>query len=165
MRWKSPWTIIAVAAGLLLSAAFCAAFYTYGVDELSVAARGGVQPDRTFYVATDDGGLKSLDPLLDSFAKANGLSVSRANFQGNEFPQPRELWKPGISVFVTNEFACRPTDSPNIDFRRTEFIITVTRMSFITSENDTRKLERQLQDEIGRSSSMRLRPRRLSCPT
>jgi hypothetical protein len=68
--WVAVLTVCAVLSLPLL--------YLYGIDALSVLARGRVPADETLNVTTDSGGLASLDRFLDAFAKANGLRVSTA---------------------------------------------------------------------------------------
>ena len=141
-------------------------FLTYCMDPISVGLRGGAAPEETLYLTTAlaDGGA-AIDRLLDETARAKGWRFSRADWSrwGNESPQPRELWKPGASVMVMREFACRKADDRVVQFRTNAFILTATRLSFLTSRASLKELLEELRARIAASRDIRILAQRLEC--
>ena len=148
-----------------LAAAALYLTYTYGVDAASTVAKGGSKPTSTLYVSTDAGGVRSLDSVLAAFAKQGGLRISRAKDNGDEFPQQRELWRPGLSIFVSSEFVCRKLTDPEVRFQKQEFMLFFTRTSFLTSPSQEAALEQRLRSMIAKSGIAHVCPQRLACPT
>ena len=147
-----------IVVGVLVLAAL---FFVYGIDQLTLMASGSRYPEKTYYVASERG-LYDLDAMLRSVAKSDHLLISEGDF--GSAGQPRELWRPGVSVMVMNEFACPPDEGVS----KTTFSISVYRASFLGTESYLRKVERDLEAEVAQSGSLHFlsgRPDCLAAPT